>query len=235
MFNFFFKKKKKLSAKDQNFCKKLTGIVGYVPENLDIYYRAFRHKSIYEKLNDNNERLEFLGDSVLDAVVANYLFNHYPNMDEGFLTKMRAKIVSRKTLNRTAVSMGVTELIQAQVEQATHQTSLGGNALEALIGAIYLDKGFDVAEQVVNDRFLKAYVDLDELEKMDFDPKSKLIEKSQKERFHLVFNTRLNESQEKRKEYICTILKDNVAIGEGVGSSKKKAEQAAAKIALDSI
>lgn len=210
-------------------------MLGYAPKSLEVYQRAFKHKSIFEGLNENNERLEFLGDSVLDAIVADFLFKHYKSHNEGFLTKMRAKIVSRKTLNQLAIKMGIHKLVKAQVEQETHQTSLAGNALEALIGSIYLDRGYEFTEKVVQDRILEKFIDLNDLEQLDFDPKSKLIERSQKERFKLVFNTRLKDPDSKVKEYLCTISKDEDPIGEGIGSSKKKAEQEAARKALASI
>ena len=234
MFN-FFRRKRKLSDEEKKFQLQISNMLGYTPNDLDVYQRAFKHKSIFEGLSENNERLEFLGDSVLDAIVADFLYKHYKTQNEGFLTKMRAKIVSRKTLNQLAIKMHVHEMVEAQVEQETHQTSLAGNALEALIGSIYLDRGYNFTEQFVQDRILARYIDLNDLEMMDFDPKSKLIERSQKERFKLVFNTRLKDPDSKVKEYICTISKDEVAIGDGVGSSKKKAEQEAARNALAAI
>lgn len=233
MFEFF--RRKKLTDQEKEFQQQIKRMLGYKPATVEVYQRAFKHKSIFEGLNENNERLEFLGDSVLDSIVADFLFKYYRSKNEGFLTKMRAKIVSRKTLNELAINMGIHELVQAQVEQETRQTSLAGNALEALIGAIYLDRGYNFTEKVVQDKILAIYVDLNALEQLDFDPKSKLIERSQKERFKLVFNTRVKDPESKSKEYICTIVKDENPIGEGIGSSKKKAEQEAARHALTAI
>jgi ribonuclease-3 len=216
--------------------QKVAEIFGYVPENVELFKLAFRHKSVFEERNSNNERLEFLGDSVLDAIVADYLYKHYPEKDEGFLTKMRSKIVSRNTLNKMARDLGINSLIVAHVERSKHETSLGGNAMEALIGALYLDRGFEVANQLIQERLLLKFVELSKFEKLDFDPKSKLIEHSQKLRFKLRFKTiEDSKKDDSFRTYKSTVKIDGRNVSEGTGSSKKKAEQAAAKIALNQI
>lgn len=216
--------------------QKAAEVFGYVPENVELFKLAFRHKSVFEKRNANNERLEFLGDSVLDAIVADYLYKHYPEKDEGFLTKMRSKIVSRNTLNKMAMDLGINSLIIARVERSKNETSLGGNAMEALIGAVYLDRGFEVANQLIQERLLLRFVELSKFEKLDFDPKSKLIEHSQKSRFKLNFQT-IEDSKEGDafRTYKAIVKIDGRNVSEGTGRSKKKAEQAAAKIALNLI
>jgi len=200
---------------------------------------AFTHKSASILLSKgeviNNERLEYLGDAILDAVVADYLFRHYPKHNEGSLTKMRSKMVKRKHLNLLAYRLGIHKLIVSHTHPGNLSKYLYGNALEALIGAIYLDKGFKKTCLFIED-ILKKNVDLDRLLKSDFDYKSQLIEWAQKNKCEIIF-----ESQEEIKgdshipQFITTIRITNEIAGRGTGYSKKEAEQKAAKVALEQI
>ena len=212
----------------------LKKLLGYKPKKMEVYTRAFKHKSLFEGLDENNERLEFLGDSVLDAIVADYLYSEYGDQSEGFLTKMRAKIVSRKTLNLIGNKMELARFIQADIEQEYEETSLIGNALEALIGAIYLEKGFLKTEQIVHNQILRKHIDLRSMEHMENDFKSKLIEHAQKNRTKILFNTVEKHIQSRDDKFEGRVLDEKGTVfGVGKGPSKKKAEQAAAKQAWE--
>ena len=208
---------------------------GFTPLNTELYITAVRHKSAHEHPNENNERLEFLGDAVLDSLASHYLFNSFPGEFEGFLTKQRAIIVSRRTLNRMAIETGLEKLVDAVLEQDPKQTSIGGNALEALIGAIYLDKGYDFTQRVFEERIMNRYIKLDEPGTAPFDPKSRLIEYSQKKKWEIRFQTGDHLTDDKFKKYKSEVWLNNEPKGTGIGTSKKKAEQEAALNALNSI
>ncbi|MFZ1677309.1 MAG: ribonuclease III domain-containing protein, partial [Saprospiraceae bacterium] len=147
----------------------MANIIGFTPKNLSIFKQAFSHKSASEpKFHTvtSNERLEYLGDSILSTIVAEYLFKKYPNSDEGFLTKMRSKIVKRKTLNRVADDMGIDVVLQ-DANDTRLSESMKGNALEALVGAIYLEKGFDTTKRIVITKILRRHVNIHDLEEND--------------------------------------------------------------------
>ena len=176
---------KALFVADKSFYQAIKNISGLFPGNISLYYLAFSHRSI-AKENDqgailSNERLEFLGDAVLGSVVADLLFKKFPYRDEGFLTEMRAKIVSRENLKILAMKMGINQLVKVSAESGTFK-SMYGDALEALIGAIYLDKGYSQTQQFILKRIIKNHVDLDHFEKTDFNFKSKVINWAQKEK-----------------------------------------------------
>lgn len=227
----FYKKKK--------FLSQLIDILGFVPGNIRLYEMAFIHKSASTVLAKgglvNNERLEYLGDAILDAVVADYLFHHYPDNDEGSLTKMRSKMVKRKHLNLMAYRLGLHRLVVAQAHLGNVSKYVYGNAFEALIGAVYLDKGFKKTCRFI-ENILKKNVDIDRLLKSDFDYKSQLIEWAQKNKQDVFF-----ESQEETREnshtpqFIVTVRAFNKDLAKGYGYSKKEAEQKAAKLALELI
>ena len=169
-------------SNDKQFARSVANIIGFTPKNLHIFKQAFSHKSAVEpKLHTvtSNERLEYLGDSVLSTIVAEYLFKKYPNSDEGFLTKMRSKIVKRKTLNRIADDMGIDVVLMENND--THLSeSMKGNALEALVGAIYLEKGFETTRRIVVSKILRRHLNIHDLEDKDDNYKSQLLEYCQK-------------------------------------------------------
>ena len=170
-----------LSSEKQFACS-VANIVGFTPSNLQIFKQAFSHKSASDpKLHTvtSNERLEYLGDSILSTIVAEYLFQKYPNSNEGFLTKMRSKIVKRKTLNRIADDMGIDVVLQDNNDTRLSE-SMKGNALEALVGAIYLEKGFDKTKDIVVKKILRRHLNIQELEDNDDNYKSQLLEFCQK-------------------------------------------------------
>ncbi|HNQ60269.1 MAG TPA: ribonuclease III [Bacteroidales bacterium] len=222
-------------SNDKKFYIALKNIFGFWPENIFLYKLALRHKSAaLEFVNGerlSNERLEFLGDAILDAVVAHYLFQLFPLRDEGFLTQMRSKIVNRQQLNALSHHLGLDNYIVASRE-INHVRSINGNALEALIGALFLDKGFKFAEKVIINRILKIHFDLDELQNKDFNFKSKLIEWGQKEKHQVNFLLRGETGKGMNKQYLVEVLIDQKKISEGRDFSIKGAEQIAAEKAI---
>lgn len=178
---------------EKHFFEAIKNIFGFYPENIFLYKLAFRHKSQAEELHNgirvSNERLEFLGDAVLSNVVADYLFRMFPYKDEGFLTEMRSKIVSRAQLNKLSLRLGIDQLIIHTQEKNNVYRSIKGDAFEAIIGAMYLDKGYTFTRKVLINRVIKNNYDLNELMNTDVNFKSKLIEWAQREKNQL--NSRL--------------------------------------------
>ncbi len=228
----FFSRDKKLSTSLQN-------LLGFKPKNLAVYRLALIHRSAGERLADgtlvSNERLEFLGDAVLSAIVAKYIFQRYPFENEGFLTETRSKMVSRKNLNGLARKLGLPELVTKNRENDQTGSSLGGDALEALIGAIFMDRGFPAAEKFVLDRMIDNYIDLDQLLKEDANFKSKMIEWCQKEKKAFSFNVINGTVYGHRPSFTIEVLVEGKAVGIGTERTKKRAEQAASKEACEKL
>jgi ribonuclease-3 len=184
----------------------------------------------------NNERLEYLGDAILSAIAAEFIYREFENMDEGFMTKLRARIVKRKNLNSTAIKMGIPLLIKSHPHPANSSKHLYGNALEALIGAIYLDKGYNYTTRFFKNRMIRRHVDLNSLAKKDSDYKSQLIEWAQKNRKEVVFFSHEEyDSRSKIPSFESIVKIEQMESGTGNGDSKKEAEQQAAKVALKEI
>lgn len=205
------------------------------PGDLPLYRQALRHSSaVPEDRPDipDNERLEFLGDSILDSIIGEMLFNRYPQKGEGFLTRMRSKLVSRAQLNALAKDIGIVRVMESNVAR-THESSVPGNALEALIGSIFLDKGFERTKKVVV-KLLLNHVDLEEVAKEDKDGKSRLLEWGQKRRRKVEFVIR-EEGAGRHRTYVAEVLIDSKVRGTGQGGSKKVAEQDAAQSAFRSM
>lgn len=207
----------------------LKAILGFFPSNLQLYEQAFRHKSIInEKAGQfqSNERLEYLGDAILSAVIADYFFNRFPYKDEGFLTKVRAKLVSRSFLNKLSVELGLDTFLETSAN-LKRSKSIYGDAFEALIGAIYLDKGYESCKKFLIERVISDYIDINDLIEKEIDYKSKLVEWSQKNNKH--FDYQLIElSNGDRKYFKCCLLVEGKEVGKGEAYSKKKAQQQAA-------
>lgn len=215
-------------------------MLGFLPRNLSLYRLAFIPKSAQQKNPSgnqlNNERLEYLGDAVLDAIVASHLFNHFPEGDEGFMTKLRARIVKRKNLDYLATEIGLPAFINPGISKGSKSKHIYGNALEALIGAIYLDRGYGAARKFFERKILDRHIDLLHLAKKDPDYKSRLIEWTQKNRVEITFESKEEHlSGIKAPSFVSVILLNNEEKGSGRGDSKKEAEQQAAKAALKSI
>jgi ribonuclease-3 len=223
-------------TKDKKFFKLIYQLTGIMPCNTQIYKVAFTHKSATRSFNNskhfNNERLEFLGDAILASIVAEFLFSYFPYKKEGFLTKMRARIVSREQLNEIAMDMGLQFHIVSH-SKINGTKNIYGNALEALIGALYLDKGYNKTKQFIIKRLIHQNIDLREMSLKDSDFKSQLIEWAQKQKIDLVYHDEEVESTEHSNLYFTSeVIIDNHVIGKGRGFSKKEAQQNASKEAL---
>lgn len=232
MFDFLVRPFRKRSDGDAYYYRIIKDIFGFRPGNIELYKLALIHKSASVAMPDgvpvNNERLEFLGDAVLETIVSDYLFIEFPQSDEGFLTQMRSKIVSRSTLNDLCVKIGLADHIISQ-SAGYAQKHLYGDALEAMIGAVYLDKGYDFANRLlINDLFTKC-LDLESMTATETDYKSRLIEWCQKGRHTIRFDTRPDsESSAHTPKFRSVVVIDNMEMGYGFGSTKKEAEQNAA-------
>lgn len=225
------------SPEEKALAKYLRNTFGFTPRNIALYQLAFTHKSKSEenvgRYHVNNERLEYLGDAVLSAAVADYLFRTYPTQSEGFLTEMRSRIVSRASLNRLSQKLHLEDHIHYAADNGKYPAfrSLGGNVFEALMGAIYLDRDFDFAKRVIIDRIIRTQIDIDQLQQTDVNFKSKLLEWAQKEKVkkHVEFRL-LNEEQTKNnKLFHVQIFIDGQPYGDAVDYSIKRAEQSAAE------
>ncbi|MFH0756906.1 MAG: ribonuclease III domain-containing protein [Bacteroidota bacterium] len=225
--------------KERMFYVQLVRMLGFVPRKRAHYKLAFLPKSANAGLNSsllvNNERLEYLGDAILDAIVADYLFKRFPEDDEGFLTKLRARIVKRKNLDYLAKQLHIPDLISSGILPGNESKHLYGNTLEALIGAIYLDRGYRITQRFFIKKILNRHIDLVQLVKKDPDYKSRIIEWAQKNRIEILFETtEENPSGQKSPLFVSTISLNGEKKGTGRGSVKKDAEQHAAKEAFSS-
>jgi len=227
-------------SSDKDFIKKLNNILGFVPGNTVLYKMAFRHRSVAKILKNgsrsSNERLEFLGDAILGSVIAELLFKSYPYKEEGFLTEMRSKIVNRANLNQLARKMGFDQLIvfdQKTVNVQTKHHSMLGDAFEALIGAIYLDKGYNFTKDFLMKRIVKPYIDIHTLELTETNFKSKLIEWCQRHGKDISFDLMQNGEGESAKLFTIQALVDGESCGVGRDYNKKNAEKLAAEKACE--
>jgi ribonuclease III len=229
---------KLFSSPRKEFYLFLKDLLGFYPANLKLYDLAFVHKSASVPDSQgnlvNNERLEFLGDAILGAIIAEFLYNRFPQQDEGFLTKNRSKLVNRTFLTKLTFDIGLNVFIDSNTTKNVDKSHIYGDALEAFIGAVYLDTNYDVTKRFVTKKILSKFVDLNEIEKKDTNFKSQLIEWSQKNRKDVKFDTVEEDTKDKSKppRFITVITVDNKELGKGVGTSKKEAQQKAAKEAL---
>lgn len=223
--------KKKESPEFYAFFK---NVLGFTPRHTELYHIALTHRSsssIDHGYRINNERLEYLGDAMLGAIVAEYLYKKYPMKGEGFLTEMRSKIVSRKSLGGLARKLGLTELVEHQKGQDGAFKSMGGDAFEALIGAIYLEKGFRFTRHLIIDKLLCTYLDIDALATTDWNYKGKLIDWGQKNKKKVTFEIvrSMVRDREGRKEYECRVNIDGQPQQSAIEYTIKAAEQLAAE------
>jgi len=230
IYNYYF-------SKDKILAKRLRALIGFTPTKLFIFKLAFSHKSMATEKTyaiQNNERLEYLGDAVLGTIVAEYLFKKYPNSNEGFLTKMRSKIVKRKSLNKIADKMGL-DVLLSQYNNTRLSRSMLGNALEALVGAIYLECGYNQTKRFVVSKILRNYLDIHELETFDDNYKSQLLEYCQKNGQTVSYKVLARYKFEKRDRFKVAVLVDGKKLATADDFNKKSAEQTASERAMLSL
>lgn len=222
-----------LFSKDRAFASSLKNLLGFYPRNIAVYHLAFRHRSTAEEhpsgVKLSNERLEYLGDAVLGAIIAELLFKKFPFKEEGFLTEMRSRIVNREHLNRLSMKLGINHFMNGSIDPAAKSRSVYGDAFEALIGAVYIDQGYNVTKKLVLNRIVRHHIDLDEMESLDVNFKSKLINWGQRERKAVDFEF-LEEVENGGKRLLrVRVMVDGVEMARGEDYSKKRAEQIAAE------
>ena len=218
----------------------LKKILGFRPLRLDIYEIAIIHRSAKIELPDgsiiNNERLEYLGDAILDAILSEYLYLNFPEASEGELTKLRSRIANRSTLNKLALSMDINNLIISHVSNNSSSSNIYGDALEALIGALFIDKGYRGTKKFVISHILTEHIDLTSLINTETDYKSQVFQWAQKLQKQISFNYNEDYDFDEKRYVFTTVLRiDNEIFGEGTGSSKKEAEQEASLNAVRKI
>ena len=214
--------------------------MGFYPHDLSLYQQAVAHKSSSIRLDNgkwvNNERLEFLGDAILDAIIADILYKKFENKKEGFLTSMRSRIVQRDTMNKLGLELGLDKLLVSSTRNVAHNTNMYGDALEALIAAIYLDQGYRVAKGFVYDTLIKEHLDIEDVVKNEVDFKSRLIEWGQKIKVEVRFDVIKSYYDENHNPiFHSSVFISDIEIATGVGYSKKESHQKAAEQALKMI
>lgn len=225
-----------LSKRERDFKKQLSNVLGFTPGNLELYKTALSHRSVREGTEENNERLEFLGDAILGSIVACYLFMKYPYKDEGFLTEMRSKMVNRNQLNTIAVKIGLKRItLFNKLDNSLKVSQIFGNTLEALVAAVYLDKGFDETYKWVTRQIIRSHLYLAELEHIDINLKNKLYGWANKSGKVLEFETVSEKVENGRRFFVIGAFIDNVLVAEGEGFNKKNASQKAAKSAIEKL
>ena len=244
MFNKLFKQLHKTIRLFRNKGKEpylsLYKILGFYPDKIELYEQAFIHKSSSIETEDgkwiNNERLEFLGDGILDAVVADLVYKHYPNKKEGFMTNARSKIVQRETMNKVAEDLGLKDLVVYSTKILSHNNHMYGNALEALIGAIYLDQGYEVCYKFIKEQMLEKHINVEALVRKEKNFKSSLIEWSQKNKVDISFDLIESSTDKDGNPFFQTaVILANKRIGVGLGYSKKESQQKASEWALKKL
>ena len=232
MFDFLIRPLRRRFGRDKVFYAAIDDMFGFVPHNIELYKLALIHKSASVELDDgshiNNERLEFLGDAVIESITSDFLFIEFPDRDEGFMTQIRSKIVSRQSLNNIASKIGLDRYVISNAVGNMSQKHIYGDAFEAMMGAIYLDKGYDFANRLLINDIFGRYLSLDEVLKSETDFKSRLIEWCQKNHYSIEFRT--EHDRQTPSAHPCfhsVVYIDGIAVGHGTGDSKKEAEQRA--------
>jgi ribonuclease-3 len=224
------------SKEDGDFFLGISNILGFKPKKLNVYKKAFLHRSVNKKdkngLPLNYERLEFLGDSMLGTIISRYLYNEVPNGDEGYLTKMRSKIVSRKHLNELGKDLNLISYVESRIPKSHFGDNIHGNVFEALIGAIYLDRGYKYCEKFINDRVIEPYVDIEQLEGKVISYKSLVIEWCQKQKKEFKYKVYEDTGKDPLKHFAVKLSIDERVMAKARATSKKKAEEKASKRAF---
>ena len=224
------------SQEDGNFFLQLKEILGFKPKSKSLYLKAFTHRSMNIKDKKGNainyERLEFVGDAMLSSVIAAYLFEKVPHGDEGYLTKMRSKVVSREHLNELGKDLNLIDLVQSRIPKSNFGNNIHGNLFESLVGAIYLDRGYKFCEQFIYKRVINPYVDIETLEGKVISYKSLLIEWCQKEKNTFDYNVYEDTGKDELKHFSVKLSINDKVVSKARATSKKKAEEKASKRAF---
>ncbi|MBC7827238.1 MAG: ribonuclease III [Chitinophagaceae bacterium] len=225
-------------GKQQNisFKKNLRNVLGFVPGKSALYRSALTHRSVRDSADENNERLEYLGDAILSGIIADFLFKKYPYKEEGFLTEMRSKMVNRNKLNEIAIKMGLKKItIFNKFDNSLKMSQIFGNTLEAVVGAIYLDKGFKKTQQWVLERIIIPHLFMEDLENLEINHKNRLYGWANKNGKNLEFDTLDERIEAGRRLFTIGAVVDGVLIAEAKAYNKKDASQIAAAIALEKL
>jgi ribonuclease-3 len=221
---------------DSSFEKQLKNVLGIQSGNVLLYRTAMSHRSVKETSDENNERLEYLGDAILSAIVADYLFKRYPYKGEGFLTEMRSKMVNRQQLNDIALKMGLRKLtFYNKFDNALKGSQIFGNTLEALVGAVYLDKGYIKTHNWVLKQIVIPHMFVDDLEAIDINMKNKLIGWANKNGKTLTFELAEEKMEGSRRLFTINAMLDGQLLSQGKGYNKKDASQVAAQVAVEKL
>lgn len=234
MLDFILRPIKRNFGRDKAYYKMIDDMFGFIPNNIELYKLALIHKSasvVIDNQSINNERLEFLGDAVIESVTSDYLFIEYPEHDEGRLTQLRSKIVSRQSLNSVAKKLGLDKCVISNHSATISQKHIFGDAFEAMMGAIYLDQGYDFVNRLLINKIYPANLALDQVDETETDFKSRLIEWGQKHHHTILFKTKGigKNATAGAHNFQSIVLIDNLEVGHGLGESKKEAEQSAAQ------
>ena len=222
------------SGKKRIFLNQVCNLIGFNPGRISLYIAALSHRSVREKTTDNNERLEYLGDAILGSIIADYLFMKYPYKGEGFLTEMRSKMVNRQVLNDIAVKMGLKKITAYnRHDNSLKSSQIFGNALEALVGAIYIDKGYNRTKQWVLQKIILPHLFLEDLENTEINQKNKLYSWANRNGKMLEFETLDEKMENGRRLFTVAAVVDGEAIAEGKAFNKKDASQIAAQNAVE--
>lgn len=216
--------------------KQLRNVLGFTPGKAVLYKIALTHRSVKDGADENNERLEYLGDAILSAIIADFLFKKYPYKEEGFLTEMRSKMVNRNQLNEIAIKMGLKRISNFnKFDSSLKMSQIFGNTLEAIVGAIYLDKGFEKTRHWVMERVIQPYLFLDDLENLEINHKNKLYGWANKNGKNLEFETLDERIEGGRRLFTVGAVVDGELLSQGKAYNKKDASQIAAQLALDKL
>jgi len=233
----FVKRVKALPHKGKEPYLSFYKVLGFYPDWIELYREAMTHRSSSVRSKKgrwvNNERLEFLGDAILDAIVADILYKQFEHKKEGFLTSTRSRIVQRETLNKIAIELGLDKLIVSSTRNLAHNTNIYGDALEALIGAIYLDQGYRVTKKFVFETLIRQHINMEKVLKSEVDFKSRLIEWGQKNKVDVCFElTDSSYDAQNNPVFFSCVKVSGIEVGSGQGYSKKESHQMAAKVAI---
>ncbi len=239
MVNWLFPFLKFLFSSDKKLCIRIKNIFGFYPNNIHLYKLAFRHSSVsvdtIKGLRKSNERLEYLGDAVLSLVIADFLFKKFPYHDEGFLTDIRSRLVSRKNLNKLSVKLGIDKMVNLDSSSNNVYRSVAGDTFEAIVGAIYLDRGFIFTKSVLIERIFNLHINIDEVLLNDTNFKSKVIDWAQREKKTHEFIVTGELGSGFQHQYVVELMMNGDSLGKGYGHSIKTAEQSAAQNACKQL